>query len=91
MIAGWAQLPSGLNFEGVGGVGVDGKDRVYVFDRDGQFLRSWCEGLFRRAHGVLIDGDENMSLTGDGDRTMRKCTTDGMVLFGIGIPDKLAP
>ena len=59
----WAKLPPGREFNAdVAAVGVDGQDRVYafnrgqhpmvVFDRDGNFLRSWGEGVFRRAHGV---------------------------------------
>ena len=45
-------------------VAVDSKDNVYVFnrgdhpmivfDRDGNFLTSWGEGLFNRAHGLHI-------------------------------------
>jgi hypothetical protein len=60
--ADWAKLPDGWSFKEVGGVGVDGKDKVYVFsrgehpmmvfDRQGNFLRSWGEGQYPRAHGV---------------------------------------
>ena len=52
--ADWAKLPDGWSFKEVGGVGVDGNDNVYVFnrgehpmmvfDRAGKFLRSWGEG-----------------------------------------------
>jgi hypothetical protein len=34
--ADWAKLPDGWSFKEVGGVGVDGKDNVYVFT-----LRRW--------------------------------------------------
>ena len=63
----WAKLPPGQEFNAdVAAVGVDAQDRVYafnrgkhpmvVFDRDGNFLRSWGEGVFppraRRPHGA---------------------------------------
>jgi hypothetical protein len=60
--ADWAKLPDGWSFKEVGGVGVDRHDNVYVFnrgehpmiifDREGNFLRSWGEGQYPRAHGV---------------------------------------
>jgi len=98
----WAKLPPELALNAdVGGVGVDSKDQVYVFnrgphpmllfDREGNFLRSWGEGLFPRAHGVFIDAEDNLFLTDDGDHTFRKCRPDGKVLFTIGIPGKPAP
>ena len=100
-VEGWGKLPDGWVLDDAAAVAVDSKDRVYVFnrgehpmivfDREGKFLRSWGEGLFKRAHGVLIDREDNMYLTDDGDHTMRKCTTEGKVLFTIGIPDKPAP
>jgi DNA-binding beta-propeller fold protein YncE len=62
-----------------------------VFDRDGNFLRSWGEGLFSRAHGIHIDSDDNLYCTDDGDHTVRKVSTDGKVLMTIGVPDQPAP
>ena len=60
----WAKLPEGWSFVEVAGVGVDSKDRVYVFnrgehpmmvfDRDGNFLQSWGEGVFQRPHAVTM-------------------------------------
>ena len=60
--ADWAKLPDGWSFKEVGGVGVDTRDNVYVFnrgdhpmivfDRNGNFLRSWGEGQYPRAHGI---------------------------------------
>ncbi len=64
---------------------------MMVFDRDGNFLRSWGEGLFSRAHGIHIDGDDNLYCTDDGDHTVRKISTDGKVLMTIGVPNEPAP
>jgi len=57
VIAEWAKLPGGWSFKEVGGVGVNRRDNVYVFnrgehpmiifDREGNFLRSWGEGQMR--------------------------------------------
>ncbi len=97
----WAKLPDGWQLTDVASVAVDSKDRIYVFnrgahpmvvfDRYGNFLRSWGEGLFSRAHGLHIDADDNLYCTDDGDHTVRKCTTDGKVLLMIGVPAKPAP
>ncbi|MGJ4932109.1 peptidyl-alpha-hydroxyglycine alpha-amidating lyase family protein [Bradyrhizobium sp. HKCCYLS2038] len=97
----WAKLPDGWELTDVASVAVDGKDRVYafnrgahpmiVFDRDGNFLKSWGEGLFSRAHGLSIDSDDNLYCTDDGDHTVRKCTPEGKVLLTIGLPERPTP
>ncbi|HWQ39968.1 MAG TPA: peptidyl-alpha-hydroxyglycine alpha-amidating lyase family protein [Burkholderiales bacterium] len=94
----WAKLPDGWSMPDVAAVAVDSRDRVYLFnrgehpmivlDRDGNFLRSWGEGLFSRAHGLHIGPDETLYCTDDGDHTVRKCTPEGKVLLQIGIPGK---
>ena len=98
---GWAKLPDGYEFGDVAAVGVDRQDRVYafnrgahpmiVFDRDGNFLRSWGEDIFSRAHGVHMAPDDTIWLTDDGDHTVRQCTLDGKVLLTIGAPGQAAP
>src|ERR1044072_8094428 len=83
----WANLPPGREITAdVAAVGIDKQDHVSAFnrgqhpmvvlDRDGNFLRSWGEGLFSRAHGLHIDADDNLYCTDDGDHTVRKCTAD---------------
>jgi DNA-binding beta-propeller fold protein YncE len=99
--ADWAKLPDGWGFNDVAAVAVDHKDQVYVFnrgehpmivfDRKGNFLRSWGEGLFGRAHGLHIGPDETLYCTDDGDHTVRRCTLDGRVLMTLGIPGEPSP
>ena len=101
VVQNWAQLPQGFALTDVASVGVDSKDNVYafnrgahpmmVFDRDGNFLRSFGEGLFKRAHGLHIDADDNLYCTDDGDHTVRKCTPEGKVLLTIGLPGEPKP
>ncbi|HEX4892307.1 MAG TPA: peptidyl-alpha-hydroxyglycine alpha-amidating lyase family protein [Hyphomicrobiaceae bacterium] len=101
VIENWAKLPDGWEFMDVGAVAVDSKDRVYVFnrgehpmivfDREGNFIKSWGEGVFKRAHGLHIDSNDILYCTDDGDHTVRKCTTDGKVLLTLGVPGKPAP
>jgi hypothetical protein len=62
-----------------------------VFDRDGKFLRSWGEGVFKRPHGVHMGPDDTIYCTDDGDHTVRKYTLDGRLLLTIGTPGKPAP
>src|SRR5215475_6483606 len=91
VVDGWGKLPPGREFNAdVAAVGVDAQARVYafnrgrhpvvVFDREGNFLRSWGEGVFRRAHGVHMAPDDTIWLT-----------LDGTVLLTIGIPGALKP
>jgi DNA-binding beta-propeller fold protein YncE len=97
----WGKLPDGWALNDVAAVVTDAKDNVYVFnrgdhpmivfDREGNFLRSWGEGVFHRAHGIHIGPDESLYCTDDGDHTMRRCTLDGKVELEIGIPGRPAP
>ena len=101
VVENWAKLPKRWKLTDVASVAVDSKDRIYVFnrgehpvvvfDREGNFITSWGEGVFTRAHGLSIDAEDNLYCTDDGDHTVRKCTTDGKVLLTIGIPNRPAP
>lgn len=100
VIEGWGHLPDGWTYREVAGVAVDKQDRAFVFnrgehpvivfDRDGKFLRSWGEGVIRRAHGITIDADDMVWLTDDLHHTVRKFTPDGKLLLTIGDPDQPA-
>src|SRR6187551_3395149 len=102
VIENWAKLPDGWEFKDVGAVAVDSKDQVYVFnrgdhpmmvfDRAGNFLRSWGEGEYPRAHGVHMGPDDSIYLTDDGGHFVRKCRIeDGKVLLELGVPGEPAP
>ena len=93
---GWEKLPPGYSWLEVAAVAVDSDDRVYVFnrgdhpmivfDRQGNFLNSWGEGVFTRPHGVTLGPDETLYCTDDDGHTVRQCTLDGEVLMTIGVP-----
>jgi len=100
VLEGWGRLPEGWRYVEAAGVAVDSKDNVYVFnrgehpvivfDREGNFLRSWGEGLVGRAHGITIGPDDLVWLTDDGNHTIRQFTPEGKLLLTIGDPDKPA-
>jgi DNA-binding beta-propeller fold protein YncE len=97
----WAKLPPGWSFHEVAAVGVDASDNVLVFnrgahpmmvfDRAGNFLRSWGEDIFKHAHGIHVAPDGTIYCTDDGDHTVRRLTPEGQVLMTIGVPGKASP
>ena len=97
----WAKLPPGLAFGDAPAVAVDRVDNVYVFcrskdpvivfDRDGNFIRSWgADAGFKNPHGAAIGPDDTLYLTDDGDHTVRQFTLDGKLLMTIGVPGRPA-
>jgi DNA-binding beta-propeller fold protein YncE len=97
-IVGWGRLPDGWSFVEATSVAVDEHDNVWVFnrgvhpvivfDRDGNFRRSWGEGAIRRAHGISFGPDGTVWLTDDLHHTIRQFTPEGRCLLTIGDPDK---
>ena len=97
-VDGWGTLPDGWRQVEAAGVAVDRHDNVYLFtrsehpvivlDRDGRFLRSWGEGVVRRAHAVTIDAEGIVWLTDDLHHTIRKFTPEGKLLLTLGHPDQ---
>src|SRR6201997_1417778 len=88
VVENWAKLPEGWELTDAASVFNRGAHPMVVLDREGNFITSWGEGLFARAHGLHIDVDDNLYCTDDGDHTVRKCSVDGKVLLTIGIPNK---
>ncbi len=99
LVDGWAKLPEGASFLDIGGISIDAQDRVYVlnrsaehpimvFDREGNFLRSWGKGLFKRAHGSGVGPDGAIYCTDDKNHTVRKFSPEGEVLMTLGNEDQ---
>ena len=65
---------------------------MMVFDRDGNFLSSWGEGQWPRAHGIHM-GPDDQPLHDRRRRPLRAQMhrSRGKVLFEMGIPGKPAP
>lgn len=101
VVENWAKVPDDWQLMDVAAVAVNSRDEVFVFnrgahpmmvfDQDGNFLRSFGEGLFGRPHGLHIGPDDALYCTDDGDHTVRKCDANGKVLLEIGVPGKAAP
>ena len=95
---GWGKLPRGWSFNLVMGVATDSHDRVYVFnksphpviilDREGAFLASWGEGVFKGPHGIYISLEDEVYCTDNFDHTVRKFTLEGDLLMTLGRKDQ---
>ena len=96
--ANWAKIPNGWSFREVAGVATDSRSRVYVFsrsehpmmvfDRDGEFLASWGEGVFTKAHNVRVSPDGYVFCSDLLDHTVRKFTPEGKLLMTLGNPNR---
>jgi hypothetical protein len=97
-ITGWGRLPAGMTLGDVPGVAVDSHDRLFafqrgeppvvVFDRDGELVDSWGEGLFKRAHGIFIGPDDSVYCADDAGQAIRRFSPDGRLELEITAPDQ---
>jgi DNA-binding beta-propeller fold protein YncE len=94
LVDGWAKLAEGESFIDIGGISIDRQDRLYilnrsrrpvmVFDCEGNFLTSWGEEHFARAHGSCMGPDGAIYCTDDRNHTVTKFDADGNVLMALG-------
>lgn len=97
-VVGWGRLPDGWSFVEATSVAVDARDDVWVFnrgphpvvvfDREGNFVRAWGEGMFRRPHAITVGPDDTLWLTDDLHHTVRQFTPQGKLLMTIGDPGR---
>lgn len=58
---------------------------VFVYERDGTFVRTWGEGMFSdRLHGLTIHPDGTLFVVDDAGHSVRHFTVDGKELAPIG-------
>ena len=89
----WARLPQGWEMT-TAAVAGDSQDRIYafdrgdhpvmVFDREGNYLYSWAEGLIKMAHAIYIDAQDNVWLVDSHGGQVMKFTPEGKPLMTIG-------
>ena len=97
---GWEKLAEGVRLHECPGVAVDSTDRVHVltrnkehpvmvFDRQGDWLDSFGQGVFsERTHGITIGPDDMVYCADDGTHTITKFDPKGKLLMTIGTPGK---
>lgn len=97
---GWGKLPAGWQWGWIPAVACDSQDRVFVysrsehplvvFDREGNFLASWGEGILQDAHGIFIDAEDNVYCTERNTHCVRKFNKQGDLVMTLGTPGKAA-
>ena len=94
VVQGWERLPEGWAFTEVVGVGVDSRERVFVFcrgphplivfDKEGRFVDSWGAGRFVRPHGIFISPDDRVFLVDDEGHTVYEYSVQGELRRRLG-------
>jgi DNA-binding beta-propeller fold protein YncE len=93
-VVNWGQLPKGWALGQTSGVAVDRSDNVWVFnrgphpviefDKSGNFLQSWGDGMFKSSHGIRVDPDGNVWCVDVAGHSIVKHTSEGRVLMVLG-------
>jgi DNA-binding beta-propeller fold protein YncE len=99
VVENWAKLPADVQPGYTHGVVTDKQDQVYVFnqsktaiivfDRAGNYLRSWGEQFAAGAHGLMINDEQDeqfLYLADYEQQCVVKTTLDGRELLRIGVP-----
>ena len=96
LVEGWAQFPAGFaKWSPVSGVDVDAHDNVYVFqrseampimvfDRNGRFLRTFGQGVFKQPHFLRVDPAGDVWVTDRQNIQAYKFSSDGKLLMTLG-------
>lgn len=96
--AGWGKLPSHYTWGIISAVACDSQDNVYVyhrgqnplivFDRAGNFLRSWGAGIVDVPHGIHIDNTDTIYCTDRGAHCVFILNSKLELLLTLGDPGR---
>ncbi len=97
VIEGWGCGPGAPTFGMTPSLAVDSRDQVVafrrtpdpcvlVFDRAGQFLKSWGAGVFAEPHAIWVSASDRVYCTDREDHTVREFSSDGQLLRTFGQP-----
>jgi DNA-binding beta-propeller fold protein YncE len=98
-LADWAKPPADLKLGQVSAVATDSDDHVYilhrsklrpivVFDRDGKYLRSWGDDLYKTPHGLRVGPSNSVWTTDMSNHLVRKFDAEGKLLMTLGKRDE---
>ncbi|HYF52090.1 MAG TPA: hypothetical protein VEJ63_21955 [Planctomycetota bacterium] len=98
---GWGKLPAGIKYGYTHGAVVDKQDRVFIhnqskdaviiFDRDGNFIKSWGKDFEQGAHGMYLSnegGKEYLYLSDYVRHIVVKTTLEGEVIYQLEMPNR---
>jgi hypothetical protein len=95
LVEGWEHIPNDWTHPDVAGVCTDadnnvvlyvrGDHPVMIYDKKGNFLDSWGDGMFSyRTHGCYMGDGNQMFLVDDGGNSVGRYSLDGKLLQQIG-------
>ena len=90
----WGVLPEGMTYGVISKSAADSNGNVYVcqrrdppvicFDTDGNFLRSWGDGVIRDPHGIYVSSDDRVLVVDRDFHQVLAFDTTGNLLFTLG-------
>ena len=97
-LIGWAKTPDDIGWNEIAGVAVGSDDLIYVFargdyhmlvfDKNGNYLHTWEQGIFKGPHAITPGPDNTFYCTDHFDHTVRWMSSEGQVKMTLGTPDK---
>lgn len=97
VVVGFPKLSSGFRLGPASAVAMNSRGELFAFhrgpmpilllDKEGAIVRSFGDGMFKSAHGLRIDADDNIWVTDNANHTVIKFAPDGTVLLTLGEKD----